>query len=338
MATLPWFFSFDHIPTPGTGAVGDGAMSYMNMHSIVSADGRRWVRAGINYHMTRTVPAGTEFTVGIRLRRWSTSLSSDHLFEFQNAAGTTMFSIYSNGTTGKLEARRGTTVLATSDTVLAIGTYYVEAHIVISDTVGEIALRIDGKSEFAVTGVDTNNTASANCEQIRWNGLFGSGGGGTGVDFNDLYIKGVPGAEGDFYGPILMEPIRPTADVTQEWTRSAGADNFALVDEDSSDSATTYVETSVAATDDLYTMGDLSGAPATVIALVAMTVGSAVDGGSPSVRHVLDDGVSAASVGTERALGATVYRSQAHTFLTAPDAGAWTAAKVNAIRLGIRSA
>lgn len=336
----PWFFAVDHLPTSALDLItGDGAFDAHAINSLLSSDGRIWLRAGLNHHVTKTVTPGTEFTVGVRAKRISDSTSSDFLFDFQNGSAASMLTVRVDGSTGRLQVRRGTTVLGTSDFVWSEDDIvYVELHVVLHDSTGEFELRVNGVVEASGSGLDTNDTASANCETIRFHGLFSGGSSGVGVLYTDFYIKGVPGAEGDFYGPILLVPIRPTSDVTQGWTRSAGADNFALVDEAQTDQGTTYVETAAAATNDLYGMGDLPEAYANILAVVAVTVGNAVDGGAPTVSHVLDDGVSAASVGAAKTLGTAQYRSQATVFMTAPDAGAWDAAKVDAIRLGIRSA
>jgi hypothetical protein len=55
------------------------------------------------------------------------------------------------------------------------------------------------------------------------------------------------------------QTVYPVADIQQEWTRSAGSDNYALVDEVTADDDTTYVETTADTNYDYYTMTTVAG-------------------------------------------------------------------------------
>ena len=130
--------------------------------------------------------------------------------------------------------------------------YLIEAHIKIDGTVGEVEVRIDGKTALEIDY--TGNTGTGNVDTIK----FHSPGGGLGdtstLYFDDIALNDTAGAvDNSWCGEgkiIVMMPDDDSAPL--ELTPSAASDHHLLVDEIPTDGDTTYVEGSVVDEEDMY--------------------------------------------------------------------------------------
>ncbi len=133
-----------------------------------------------------------------------------------------------------------------------------------------------------------------------------------------------------------VELVRPNGDTTQACTRSAGADNYALVDEQSlnSDSNTTYVyQTGLGSCTDYYDVPDPSVNSGTIDNVTVYVM----------ARETVSD--SDIYVGTRIKLGAstsngslraltTSYVLYSDTFTTKPGGGSWTWTDIDNMEIG----
>lgn len=344
MSVLPWFFAVDHLPDGAAGVSralmeGDGALSTSGSTSGVYASstiGRNIVRVAhaTNTWAQKNIPGVSELTVGMRIDLAGTT-GSAALISLQNSAGGVLLALFYNTGTGRLEVRRGSTVLATSTDTLSTGAaYYIEFYALIHGSAGAFEVRVNGAEEASGSGVNTANT-SGDCEQV----VFRSHATGTAnhnAGVTDLYIREASGPQ--FYGPIVLLPLRPDADIQAEWTPDTGSDNFSRVDETTTDEDTSYIESDSIGDRDIYGLGNLPGGANSIIAVVGVTVAQSPEGGAPLVATGISDGANHV-VGDGRTIGPQgQYQTQATVFLTAPDGGAWSPAKADAVRLIVEAA
>ena len=106
---------------------------------------------------------------------------------------------------------------------------------------------------------------------------------------------------------------------------------------DVSTSVSSYIQTSLAGTRDLYTVGDMSFVPVTVYAVVPTFLTQKVDAGSLPVRSVIISGAET-TVGSAVAPFLSVLAWNQSIFTQNPDgATGWTYSTVNALQLGIET-
>jgi hypothetical protein len=343
MATsLPWYFDFNHLPTGTDGriyAIGDNAItSFSSTSTEVVTDAnigpveRRVINLVNTSTMTVAVPAGTEFAVGFRMNIPGNFSGGEVLLNFMVGASVKL-NLYLNSDR-TISVRRSSTVLGTSTAAVNRPTgSYVEIATVMDDTVGTFELAIDGVVDEGAsgTGLDTSNAAGdVTSIQFRAASSFNP----SRINFADLYIRGVA----ERHGPIYLRPLLPTADVQEQFTPSAGSDNYALVaDSSGSDGASTYIESSTLGHRDIYTMENLPAGVNSIIAVVAVTVAIAPDGGAPLIAAGVRVGEDVA-LGAGRAIGTSAYASQATVLTTQPNAQAWSISAVNSAELVVEAA
>ena len=133
----------------------------------------------------------------------------------------------------------------------------------------------------------------------------------------------------------MPDTLRPTADTAEaDWTPSAGADHYAVVDEATINGDTDYVSAATPGALDLYEMSNLSFTPDTVHAVQVTMVARKDDAEARQVRTKLKSGTTTAD-GTTQAM-ATSYLPYGDLYETDPDtAMAWTPGGVNAMQVGI---
>lgn len=287
-------------------------------------------------YMTRTLPAVTTAVgVGVALRMtvFPTADNVHALIAF--VKGTTYTLGLRVTTTGAIEVYRLTTNIAgTSLGVSAAGVitantwHYVEFGATIHDTTGVVIIKVDGVTVLNLAAQDTNN-AVTNVDTIHLGYPDANSLALGTAQFDDLYIMDASATLGE----RRVETLYPTSDVLQGLTRSAGAQNFALVDEAVANGDTDYVSGSVVGDRDTYGFGDLTGVPATINAVQISSFAMKTDAGARSIANQVISGATT-SDGANFALAAS-YSKHERLMLTDPDGSvAWTAAKVNALTGG----
>lgn len=172
--------------------------------------------------------------------------------------------LLSGANLGKIQIRKGSsTLLIESPGVLLLEDtwHYIEIKIVTGAT-GSVSMYLAGNPTpvLEVTGVDTrpNGTVDHHDQFI-----LPSMPSGQLMRFDDLYFLDGSGAfNNDILGEMRVVAISPDADETQGWTRAAGSDNYALVDDavrDVDDTGLDYVATDTDTVTDLYSYETMVG-------------------------------------------------------------------------------
>ena len=251
-------------------------------------------------------------------------------------AGTAQLSVYSN-TSGNLVVYRGGTIIATStSSVLSVDVwYYLEFKATINNTTGAYEVRLNGSTVtgLSATGVNTRQTANNYANEIML-----SQGNASGNRFDDLYVCDSSGStNNDFLGDVRVDTIMPTADGSAtDFTPSTGTDNYAMVDDATPDSDSTYVSSSTVNHTDLYTFADLQSLTGSIFGIQTVLWGRKDDAGVRSVAPAIKTGATTA-VGDDFALAASYsYNLQVMETNPANSDAAWTISDVNNSEFGFR--
>lgn len=134
----------------------------------------------------------TDVLVGFAVLPQISSSSQRTLLELRGDAGATrhvrvLLDGTSGGTAGRITVSRDVTGLGSSAAgVLVLDTWaYVEARVVLSDTLGSVVVRVNGAAVLTLTGVDTRNAGTDGLiDQVR----VGASAAGLFNVYDDLYI------------------------------------------------------------------------------------------------------------------------------------------------------
>lgn len=151
--------------------------------------------------------------------------------------------------------------------------------------------------------------------------------GGTNFAIDDVYHLALDGSHTGPLGPCRVFLLNPTSDASpNDWTPSAGGDNYALIDERDWDTAD-YVDATATGNDDHYGLSTLTAD--TVHGIQIDVVCVAVDG-TPTLHIGTHDG----SNSDEESMGVIATGSPVQKrmfFEVDPAGGAWSVADVNAV-------
>lgn len=236
---------------------------------------------------------------------------------------------------GKLEARRGSTVLGTGTAVISSTVHrWVEVNPTIDATTGAFYVKVDGVSDIAVTGADTNQTTNEYMTQWR----FGEGAAASStVSFtiaDGYHVDATGGVNDDYLGNVRADAKLPTAaGSTSGWT---GA--YTAIDEATPNDDTDYLSTAAgSAALSSFAMADLSGTIASVKGIVVKTRGKRTDAGGGIIQHYVKV-AAATTTGADRQHAAGAYDTLKTPFDVQPDASAWDEADWNAAEVGVQEA
>jgi hypothetical protein len=163
------------------------------------------------------------------------------------------------------------TLLGTSPLIEGgIGFRYFELKVVIHNTTGSVTLKVDGSNVVSITNADTQNTASATADNVRFGGKRGFTPmvGDSTFSLDDMYAcNGSGSINNDFLGDQVVARIEPSADGSaSEFDSEAngspsGNDNWEQINENtsSSDEDGGYVAASDVEDKDMYNFDDLPG-------------------------------------------------------------------------------
>lgn len=259
------------------------------------------------------------------------SLAANRLLGFLAPDGSTLHVQVGMDATGRVTIYGpANTVVATSaSVVLTTATwYYFEVKVVVHDTTGSVEVRVGEAVVVSYSG-DTRNGA-ATAVQFMSNAAPASS-----VDFDDLYVE-----DAAYLGDVTVESLSPTGNGSSSgWGGSDGnsTDNYLLVDDPTTSNVTDYVGASASGTLDLYTMGDLP-AGYSVIAIQEVIYAQKSDAGTAPTLLPVAKGQSG-TTRTDTALPALSTTAQAYVGdlrTTDPDGNALTAARVNAMEVGVK--
>ena len=234
---------------------------------------------------------------------------------------------------GEFEIYRSGTLLATT-VGAAIGTStwaYIELKVVCGNT-GSYELRINGVNVLSDGSEDTQQGANAYHTAVRF--LPGNN---SSTLYDDMYVLDGSGlTNNDFLGSQRVLAFRPNAEGTSiVWTPSAGTDNSAMIDEDTVDGDTTYVESAGSGDTDLYGYSDIS-AMTDIKGIMISTDCRETDATPFSLASVVESG-GTQSDGTPEPIGSTSYVTRHRIVEQDPDTAAqWTLSGINAAQFGVK--
>lgn len=223
----------------------------------------------------------------------------------------------------------------TADTwFIPVGVYmHIEAKITISNTVGEVTVRLNGVQVQHSTGIDTQQTANSYCTQ------FECMTGNTNTNeiwMDDLTLMDTSGsAFNDFIGDRRIIEQLPTGDGSvHTLTPSTGSNLYPCVDDATPNGDTDYISSSTPGDRALFTFPSLPVVSGSVLGLNVVFVARKDDAGTRTMRGSVKSGGVDAS-GATLSLGSS-YARFAGQFTTNPNTGLpWTIASVNAAEVGV---
>lgn len=245
-------------------------------------------------------------------------------------------------TDGSIEIRRGTatgTVIASAiaGTIAPSVWHYVEVSCTISDTVGQVDVRVDGASTAILSFTGDTKNAGTN---TTIDGVAFDSNGTTSCAMDDLYILNSSGSTNNtFLGDVRVYAL--AANGNGNYSQLVGSDgnstdNYLLVDEKPY-SATDYTGSATIGDKDSYVMEDLPAGVTTVFAVQEVAIAAKSDAGAGSLKQLIrrssTDYLTAAKALT------TAYAPYLNLRETDPSTStAWTASGVNATEAGIEVA
>ena len=257
---------------------------------------------------------------------------------FGDNAVTNHITVLRNDVSGYLEIRRGPfngTLLATGTQSIPNNTWnYIEISVTVSDTVGEVHVRLNGSTTDEVSYVgDTKNGGTANTIDritISFNNSFLH-------RLADLYILNDTGSVNNtFLGDVVVRTLSPTGNGTYSQlvgSDSNSTDNYLLVDEHPY-SATDYVGSATPGQKDTYAMADLPAGVSTIHAVQVTGSMAKNDATLGQARYIIRAGGSDYG-GTNRALS-TTFTTYSDIHEVNPATGvAWTPRDVNNMETGM---
>lgn len=321
-----WDGPFNNIPVtiePTAGPRGAGALK------IAGVDQKAFVaKSGL--------PSGP-LGIGFRFK-------TDNVYNEENAIP--FFSWRQNGTTqvdivsapgGYLWVTRNGTLLGVGDTTIFSNTWhYVELRTTFHASAGAIILQLDGVVILTLSSVNTSATGTAYADEfLLGNGRLEPGFGGYTRYWADLYLI----SNAALKGVRRIDARFPIADVASVgFAPSSGPDKYAMVDETTPDSDTTYIESTALNDYALFSFQPLPTLTAPTIDGVQVSIwGENTEVGNRSVAaQCRSNGTDAYSGNI--ALTSSQYKYGSGIFTVDPDTGLpWAdAAAVNDAALGAK--
>lgn len=321
-----------------TGKWDPPSSGYTPQTAAPRVPGGYYATIGAGGNIYKTIPAASKIILGVGYKDGLVGTGGSVVF-YGDGGTTSHISVTHNQSTGQMQLLRGSTLIATGATTIPNGSwFYLEVSVTISDTVGEVHIRLNGAptDEISFTGDTKNGGTAATIDRVQfssgWAGGLGS------VHLADCYILNDTGAapNNNFLGDVAVRTLSPASNGTySQLTGSDGnsVDNYLLVDEHAY-SSTDYVGSATVGQKDSYVMADLPAGVSTVYAMQVTGLMAKSDAALAQARYIVRSGGTDYN-GATRALG-TTYVSYSDIFVTDPATGvAWTPAGVNSVETGM---
>lgn len=252
------------------------------------------------------------------------------IFNFNDSANAVQLQLCADAS-GNVIAKRGTaTTIGTGNgnrKIVSQAFHFIECEIVVSDTVGVFKVWIDDVLVINLTGIDTAQTANINIGSISIP-MIGSQEGQ--YEFDDLYVT-----DGTRLGDHTIVSLSPTADTAdKDWVPNSGVTNYTQVDDVVSDLETTYLQATTVGDLDFYNLADLPAGLDVIKAVAPVLYSRKTDAGTRVTRAVIKSNTDILN-GPNKSETASYVVQQFIQETDPQGGGAWTAARVNAVQLGI---
>jgi len=300
----------------------------------------RGVRFGNSHFLQKNLPS-QQSRVYMGAAIYVDTLDNGRLMQVQDAAGTVQCSLFLNNDGSLSMMRGGTTSLKSSapGIISPLRWYYIEWSPLVSDTVGQFEVRVDGVTVLTEAGlaspIDTKASTVAgstiNTATFIVTGSFNA-------NYTDMYVNDPTGTLcNTFMGDGRVDGKAVTANgATTDFTPSAGL-NFQNVDDDpGNDGDATFNESNTAGHKDLFALANLPSLAGTIHAVGVACVGKKTDALSRFFRNLLRSGGTNYE-GADVALSGTAYGGKQTIWMTDPaTSAAWTATGVNNMQAGYK--
>lgn len=201
-----------------------------------------------------------------------------------------------------------------------------------NNTTGSYKVLLEGVTVLQATGIDT----AVSTVGVITRGVIMTG--QSNLDVDDFYIgdSSGPAPYNANLGDCRVEVIRPTSDVSISWVPSTATVGNWINVADVSTSTSSFVETSIVGAREKYGMGNLTGIPVTIYAVIPQMYQEKLDAGTLNLRFYTEvSGVTA--VGNNFAPLVSAYRWTQEIMLTQPNGSAWDTTAVNAMIAGFET-
>jgi hypothetical protein len=236
---------------------------------------------------------------------------------------------------GEIIIQRNETTIGSSGYIYPLNEYrWFEAKVVISDTVGEVRIRVDEVEKYALTGADTKESANAQINKVMVGNNNQFGGETREIDYDDVVINSTAGSDNNGYptDQRVWTSVPNGAGASSQWTPSAGS-NFQNVDDTTPNDDTDYNEATTVGDLDLYALTDLQASTSQIFAVQAVLRMRKTDAGlreAAAVYRVNSTNYQGAAFAL-----AGAYAEHVEVKERSPDTGAaWTPAEINALQVG----
>ena len=248
---LIWADSFEHYGTTVGNLLLGGYLQANDLSASLSLSTVRARTGSIslllenNATVIRGSTYGNKTTLGMGFGIYMTELPPNNngrpIFGFADISGLYIVSITINSD-GTIPARMGDengSVITSSTFPLTASSWnHIEAKLVISSTLGEVEVRLNGETVLVATDLNTGTTPIS---QYLWERSTGN----TGVNWNldDIFIWDSEGTKNnDFIGPARVHSRWPVSDVSpMDWAVIGAATAHEAVDDTSPDGDATCI-------------------------------------------------------------------------------------------------
>jgi len=280
-----------------------------------------------NAFLEKTLSAAAEYYAAFLSKITFSVAGSSSICQFKSAS-TILVDMKRNNTSGKIEAYRGSTLIATGTAVINLNqVYHLQVRANIHDTTGIVQVKVDGVLDLDFSGdtkPGTETTINAfQIGQTTPNPMT--------IQFDNVVLDGAA-----WPGKTNIQAIRPTgAGNSTQWTPSAGS-NWDCVDEVPASDADNVV-TNANDQADLYAAGNLVGTIDSVVC-VQVQARAVKEGVATPQNLALGVRTGATDYFSSDKIIPTAAKSLFNLWVQNPNtSAAWTKTEVDGVEIGIKS-
>lgn len=316
-------YDFEHLSntywsySPTGGRFGAGALVFANFNG---------------YTVSKALPGVTSLTLSFAYKSGSSHDNFDDAVSFGNSSGQTQLLVFeSNGSV--LRIKRGATILGQFN-IVPEQFNWISAKITFDNSAGSALVECNGVEVVNLSSIDTINSGDSSCLAVAF-----SGHDEFNVYLDDVFICDLTGAApfNDILPDTRIDTIKPSADgdISGFTPFGTGSNQYDRVNEIPEDGDTSYVESGITGTKDLYQMDDVPVAVTTDAKAVNVLIsGENPDGGGNQIKAKIKNG-AVEGTGSPKPL-VSGYSVVDTVFTQNPDTLAdWTPAEINSMQVGI---